>query len=96
MTEESIECFLINVDYTTVVNTSKMSTFLTSHQLCSYIFIFMEAYKLLLCSLMEATFDMYEVEQWADCSIIVTLPCSWLAARAMIIPTAMNIICYKL
>ena len=63
MTEDSIECFLINVDYTTVVNSSKMSTFLTSHQLCSYIFIFMEAYKLLHCSLMEATFDMYEVEQ---------------------------------
>ena len=49
----------------TVVNSSKMSTFPTPHQLCSYIFIFMEAYKLLLCSLMEATFDMYEVEQWA-------------------------------
>ena len=63
MTEDSIECFLINVDYTTVVNSSKMSTFPTPHPLCSYIFIFMEAFKLLLCSLMEATFDMYEVEQ---------------------------------
>ena len=63
MTEDSIECFLINVDYTTVVNSCRISTLPTPHQLCSYIFIFMEAFKLLLCSLMEATFDMYEVEQ---------------------------------
>ena len=62
MKKESIGCFLINLEYVTEV-VSILSTFLSSRQFSVYVFVFIEAFKLLLCSLMEATFDMYEVEQ---------------------------------